>query len=181
MAKLVSKTYGDALFDLALEENSIDALLEEVQVLSKVLTENDDLMKILNHPKITREEKLQVVEAVFKGRLSEELMGFITLVVNKERYKELLAIFAYFIARVKEYKGIGMAYVSSAVELKDRQKEEIKNKLLATTDYRSFEIQYEVKKELIGGMVIRIGDRVIDSSIKTKLEKMTRELIKIQL
>lgn len=181
MAKLVSKTYGDALFDLALEENVMDTLFEEVQILSEVLATGDELMKILNHPKIAKEEKLQVVETVLKGRVSDHLTGFITLVVNKERYNELPAIFAYFVAKVKEYKGIGTAYVSSAVELKDTQKKEVEEKLLATTDYKSFEIQYYVKKELIGGMVIRIGDRVVDSSIKTKLENMTRELIKIQL
>jgi len=181
MAKLVSKTYGDALFELALEENAVDTLFEEVQVLSEVLAASDELMKILNHPKITKEEKLQIVETVFKGRVSDHLTGFIMLVVNKERYHELPAIFSYFVTRVKEYKGIGTAYVSSAVELKDAQKKEVEKKLLATTDYKSFEIQYYVQKELIGGMVIRIGDRVVDSSIKTKLENMTRELIKIQL
>ena len=181
MAKLVSKTYGDALFELALEENVMDTLFEEVQVLSEVLAAGDEFMKILNHPKIAKEEKLQVVEAVLKGRVSDHLTGFITLVVNKERYNELPAIFSYFITRVKEYKGIGTAYVSSAVELKDAQKKEVEKKLLATTDYKSFEICYEIQEDLIGGMVIRIGDRVVDSSIKTKLENMTRELIKIQL
>lgn len=181
MAKLVSKTYGDALFELALEEHVVDRLFEEVQVVSEVLAASDDLIKILNQPKIDKEEKLHVIENVFKGRVSDQLTGFIILVVNKERYNELSSIFEYFLARVKEYKGIGIAYVSSAIELKDAQKKSVEAALLKTTSYQSFEMHYEVKKELIGGMVIRIGDRVVDSSIKSKLESMTRELVKIQL
>ena len=57
MAKLVSKTYGDALFELALEENKIDSLQEEVVVVLEVLAENQDLGKLMNHPKIAKEEK----------------------------------------------------------------------------------------------------------------------------
>ena len=73
MAKLVSKTYGDALFELALEENKIDSLQEEVIVVLDVLAENQDLGKLMNHPKIAKEEKTALVEEIFKGRVSMEL------------------------------------------------------------------------------------------------------------
>ena len=71
--------------------------------------------------------------------------------------------------------------MTSAVELSDAQKEATKKRLLETTRYVEFEMHYDVDKDLIGGMVIRIGDRVVDSSIKTKLYDLTRELSKIQL
>jgi F-type H+-transporting ATPase subunit delta len=90
-------------------------------------------------------------------------------------------VFAYFIDTVKEYRNIGTAYVTSAVELSAAQKKAVEKKLLATTKYVQFEMHYEVDAGLIGGMVIRIGDRVVDSSIKTKLYDLTRELSQIQL
>lgn len=181
MAKLVSKTYGDALFELALEQNAVDELSKEVQVVSEALRENEELMKLLEHPKIVKEEKLQIVENIFKGRVSDDLTGFLQLIVNKDRYGEIYAILDVFMDRVREYKRIGVASVTTAVELREEQKQAVTDKLLATTDYESFEMKYAVDAALIGGMVIRIGDRVVDSSIKHKLELMSRDLMKIQL
>ena len=87
MAKLVSNIYGDALFELALEQNKIDSLSEEIAVVLTVLAENQDLSKLMNHPKILKEEKLTVLNNVFKGRVSDELKGFLHLIVSKDRPK----------------------------------------------------------------------------------------------
>lgn len=70
MAKLISKTYGDALFELAVEEGKIDVLLEEVEQLQKILAENEDFGRLMNHPKIIKEEKIEVAKSVFEGRVS---------------------------------------------------------------------------------------------------------------
>lgn len=181
MAKLISKTYGDALFELALEENAVDSLAEEVQMVLNVLDENEDLMKLLHHPKIVKEEKIKIIQDIFKGRVSDNLTGFLEIIVDKDRYNEIPSIFRFFLDLVKEYKNIGVAYVTTAVELKDAQKEELKKRLLETTKYETFEMHYQIDASLIGGMMIRIGDRVVDSSIKSKLEEMSRNLMKIQL
>lgn len=84
-------------------------------------------------------------------------------------------------AKVKEYKKIGVVYVTTAVQLTQSQKDDVEKRLLETTSYTKFEMNYTVDAGLIGGMVIRIGDRVVDSSIKSKLDAMSRELLKIQL
>lgn len=181
MAKLISKTYGDALFELALEEDKIDAYVEEVEGVTEVLKENEDLTKLLNHPKISKEEKIQVINSIFDGRVSKELLGLITMIVQKDRNSSMVEIFQYFINRVKDYKNIGIAKVTSAVELSDDQKAAVEKKLLETTKYVEFEIDYTVDNSLIGGMVIRIGDRIVDNSIKTRLYELTKELSKIQL
>ena len=181
MAKLISKTYGEALFELAVEENKTDVFLEEVNAVIEALKQNEDFYKLLNHPKISKEEKIQVVENVFKGRVSDEVTGFLTLIISKERYKELNAILEYFISRVKEEKGIGTAYVATAVPLNEIQKAQVKEKLLSTTKYNEMEMVYSVDESLIGGMVIRIKDRVVDSSIKTKLSEIKKQLYKIQI
>ena len=67
MAKLVSKVYGDALFEAAMERDMLSPVYEEVQSLQTVLMENADLVQFLNHPQIIKEEKLKVVENIFKG------------------------------------------------------------------------------------------------------------------
>ena len=181
MATLVAGTYGDALFDFAREENQIDSLMDEILTVQAVLEENKGLEKILVHPEIPKQKKLQVIEDVFKGRISDALTGFLRIVVTKGRYKNLPDIFAYFIARVKEYKKIGVAEVISAIPLSGEQKEKIEKKLLDTTHYETMEIEYKVDEKKIGGLMIRIGDRVVDSTIQSKLNLLTGSLLKISL
>lgn len=181
MAKIVSKVYGDALFELALEKQSVDTLYEEAEGIRGVLARNADLMRLLMHPKISKEEKNAAVKAIFGGRVSDDMTGFLVLIVDKGRADELDAVLGYFLSVVKEYKKIGVVDVASAVELTAAQKDKLCAKLLATTDYTSLEMHYRVDVALIGGLVVRIGDRVVDSSIRTKLSQMEKQLQKIQL
>ena len=181
MAKLVTGTYGEALFELAIEEKKEKEMLEEVTLLSKILKENQDFSNMMNHPKILKEEKIEALENVFKGRFSDELTGFLVLILQKDRYKDIDGILADFVSKMKEYLKIGIAYVTTAVSLKDSQKKEIEKKLLDTTSYETMEMHYAEDSSLIGGMLIRIGDRVVDSSIRTKLEHLTKELSNLQI
>lgn len=181
MAKIVSKVYGDALFELALEKQSVDVLYEEAQALREIFKNNGELMQLLNHPKISKEEKNAAVKAIFDGRVSDDMAGFLVLVVDKGRADELDAVLGYFLSVVKEYKKIGVVDVTCAVELSDAQKKKLCEKLLATTDYATLEMHYQVDAALIGGIVVRIGDRVVDASIRTKLAQMEKQLQKIQL
>ncbi|MDO5418149.1 MAG: ATP synthase F1 subunit delta [Lachnospiraceae bacterium] len=181
MAKLVSKVYGDALMEAALEQGELDSLFEEAGALKEVWKENPELSALLDNPKVVKEEKLELLKTVFCDRISPDMLGFLTTAVEKGRHKEIPSILEYFIGQVKEYKKIGIAYVTSAVALSDAQKAQVKERLLSTTSYVEFEIHYTVDASLIGGMVIRIGDRVVDSSIKTQLYQLEKELLKIQL
>lgn len=181
MAKLVEKAYGDALFDLSIDTGKIDDMFSEAKGVKEVLETNRELNQLLTHPKISKDEKEKVVENIFKGRISDDMTGFLLLVVKKDRQKFLIKILDYYISRVKEYKKIGVAIVTTACELNENAKNAIESKLISTTAYDSFEIQYNVDKSLIGGMIIRIGDKVVDSSLKNKIESMSRELYKIRL
>ncbi|MEG1458306.1 MAG: ATP synthase F1 subunit delta [Acetivibrio sp.] len=181
MAKLVSKTYGEALFKLAIEKNQLEILSEEAKEVLEIFRSNEELTKLLNHPKISREEKVKVIENIFKGNVSDSIVGFLVIIVEKGRYNELEKIFEYFLSEIMEYKGIGAAYVTSATVLNEEQKKQVENRLLEVTKYVEFVMHYEVDESLIGGMVIRIGDRVVDGSIRTKLTTMANELKKIQL
>lgn len=183
MAKLVSKIYGEALFEAAMDtgEDKAAQLLEEIGAVRKILADNPKFDALMEHPGIPKLEKLQVADNCFRGRVSEELANFMKIVISKERYKELPAIFDYFNQKVKKQKRIGEADVTTAVELTTGQKNAVKAKLLETSGYREMEIHYTIDSSIIGGMIIRIGDRVVDSSIRTKLNGLKKQLIQIQL
>lgn len=181
MAKLVSKTYAQALFELAVEEDKTSAFLEEAAGLLEVIRTNVEFEQFMNHPKIQKEDKLQVVQNVFRDKISKEMLGFLVTIVEKDRYTEIEAILEDFVASIKEYNNIGTAYVTTAIAINDQEKQDIESRLLATTRYKTIECIYDVDTSLIGGMVIKMGDRVVDSSIRTKLDKLQRELLAIQL
>ena len=148
MAKLVSETYGEALFSLGMEKEIVDSLMDEIDSLWKILKENP---------------------------------GFSSLLIHKGRYGAIDDIFTYYTDRYKAFHKIGVAYVTSAGALTDGQKARIEKRLIETTQYSKMELHYSLDKDLIGGLVIRIGDRVVDSSIRTKLEGLQRQLMKVQL
>ena len=137
MAKLVSKVYGDALFEAAREAGRMDDMYEEVLELQKLLQANEELQKMMENPKVIREDKENVIETVFRGRISDEIVELMKLMIAKGRYSNIESVFDYFIGLVKEEKKIGIAYVTTAVELTDGQKDEIVRRLLETTRYVS--------------------------------------------
>ncbi len=181
MAKLVSQTYAQALFELAVEKNETSMFMDETLGLIEVIQTNTDFTQFMNHPKIPKEDKVNVVKNVFENRISKELIGFLITIIEKDRYNEIEAILREFIFKIKEYSNIGTAYVTTAIALKDKEKNDIETRLLATTRYKTIECIYDVDQSLIGGMVIKMGDRVVDSSIRTKLGKLQKELLAIQM
>ena len=181
MAKLVSKTYSDALFELAVEKDIVDDLLKETAMVTDILDQNPELLVLLTTPKIASDEKKQILEDVFKGRISDELTGLFVMLLEKSHISEIKNVLSCFAASCKEYRHIGIASVSSAMELTADERSRIERKLIDTTEYESFEIEYAVDPELIGGIVIRIGDRVVDGSLKSRLDTLTKDLQSIQL
>ena len=175
MAKLVETTYGEALFELAVQESKVDELCEEAQAVIDIFKDNEDLVNVLKSPKVEKKEKEQLIENIFKKFVSEDITGLLVIMVSKDRQTKIVSTLDY------EYKKIGVAYVTTARPLTDNQKLSIVSRLLSTTDYVDFKMNYDIDESLIAGMVIRIGDRVVDSSIKHKIDELTRNLKNIQL
>jgi len=181
MAKLISKTYGDALFDAVMEQNKVEEVLSDVKELKKVLKNSPDLKDYLNNTSVPEEHKTEAVAELFEGRADDITVGFLMTVIRKGRFGEIDKTLDYFIERVKEYKKIGVAYVTSAVSLNEDEKKQIEQKLLSVTDYSEFEINYTIDPAIIGGLVIRIKDRVFDNSIKNRLDDLSGQLMRIHL
>ena len=89
MAKLISKTYGDALFEVAAEEDKLESHLEEVEAVLDVLKENEEYIKIIGYPRIPVEEKKAMIESAFKDKVSDDMVGFLTVIVEKGRFSKI--------------------------------------------------------------------------------------------
>ncbi|EGG90103.1 ATP synthase F1 [Lachnospiraceae oral taxon 107 str. F0167] len=176
MAKLVSKVYGDAYVSVVSEKNNLIDALEEIKLLKNILLENDEIIELLDSPKLDDEEKTAFIKGIFENHISVDSLGFLLTVIEKKRQAELLPIVDYVIDCIKELLLIGKATITTALELDDAKKERIVDELLKTSHYKSLEVEYVVDNSIIGGIVIRIGDRVVDSSVKTRIEKMRKML-----
>ena len=121
-------------------------------------------MVLLDHPQITREEKVEVMRNCLDGRASDSVTGFFVTVIQAGRQHFLMGMIDYFLDAVRKYQHIGIADVTSACALSDAQKAAV-------------EINYQVDPEIIGGLVIRIGDKVADNSIRTKINTLTKAIL----
>ncbi|MFR5323406.1 MAG: ATP synthase F1 subunit delta [Eubacterium sp.] len=181
MAKVISKVYGDALFSLALENDKLDTIWEEVRMIRQILSENPTFVKTICHPEITKQDQIKLLDDAFKGKVSDEVMGFFHVLADKKRLKELDAVLEYFDRSAKEYKKIGVVYVTVPMELTKAQQDKIRERILEVSSYETLEMHVETDASLLGGMVIRIGDEILDNSIRSKMEHMARKINQIKL
>ena len=176
MAKLVSKVYGDAYVSVVSEKNNLIDALEEIKSVKNILLENVEIIELLDSPKMDDEEKIDFIKGIFENHISVDSMGFLLTIIEKKRQAELISILDYVIDCIKELLLIGKATVTTALPLDDSKKDKIVDELLKSSHYKSLEVAYVVDESIIGGIVIRIGDRVVDSSVKTRIDKMRKML-----
>lgn len=169
------------MFSLALENDKLDTIWEEVRMIRQILSENPTFVKTICHPEITKQDQIKLLDDAFKGKVSDEVMGFFHVLADKKRLKELDAVLEYFDRSAKEYKKIGVVYVTVPMGLTKAQQDKIRERILEVSSYETLEMHVETDASLLGGMVIRIGDEILDNSIRSKMEHMARKINQIKL
>lgn len=180
MAKLVLRPYATALFEIAEEQSATSEFAEQVSIIIGTIDENPEFMQLLLNPKITQNEKIELIDKIFKDKVADEITGILTIIVQKGRQSLLVDILKEFLEMVDEYHGIVKATVTSAVELNNNQLAQIKTKIQSTTD-KQIQLHTEVDSSLIGGMIIRVGDNVVDASIAGRLRELKEGLTNLRL
>ncbi|MGL4736739.1 MAG: ATP synthase F1 subunit delta [Cellulosilyticaceae bacterium] len=180
MAQLVTKRYATALFDIANEQGAMKSFEDQVKTMKEVLENEKDFFTLLSHPSILQAEKIQVVENIFDGRVAEELVGLLVLIIKKGRQDLILDIFETFLTMAKADRGVILAAVTSAVPLKDEQLAQIKANIEKNTG-KTIELEAAVDSSLIGGMIIKVGDKVVDGSVRGKLSGLKTQLNNLRL
>lgn len=180
MDELIGKRYGTALFELAQENGQLSQLKEEIILVTESLMKSEEYFEVINHPKISLDEKIKLTESILEGKVSHDLLGLIILVLQKGRQNALTAIFQYCLDAISEFEGFVKALITSSHMLGSEQKQAIEKHLSQMTN-KKIDAQYKVDLSLIGGLTIRIGDKIVDNSIKGKIHQMSRELLNTKL
>ena len=180
MAQLISKRYAEALFQLALEQDCVEKYNDEVKLICDCFKNDDEILKVLNHPEINSEKKMEIVSNCFKDFVSSDILGLFNIIFRKNREHELIEILDSFLKRVMEYKGIAKAIVESAVPLSEDNVNEIKEKLSIKLN-KQVEVETRVLPELIGGLKISVCGFVFDNTVKNQLDGLKKALLEIKL
>ncbi|MBK5252305.1 MAG: F0F1 ATP synthase subunit delta [Peptostreptococcaceae bacterium] len=178
MAKLVAATYSEALFDVAVEVDKIDLFMEDLNGVVDSFDEYPEFFELFKTPQISIEEKKDIIENVFSGKINQEVLNFLKIVIDKQRGKEIAAITKAYEARVYKHKGIEKATIVSAVPLSDENMKLITEKLETLTG-KIIEMTGKIDKTILGGVTVRIGDRVLDGSLKSRLENVKEDLARL--
>lgn len=180
MAELVVKRYATALFEAAKEENALAKYSEEVGVILEAFKETPDFMAVLDNHKVVLEEKIALTQKVFDGRIEDSILGLIVLMLKKGRQSSIVEVFENFLGMIKDEQGILKASVTSAVALTSVQVAQIKAKLEASTK-SEIELETIIDETIIAGLIIRVGDKVIDASIKGGIDTLKKQLSELRL
>jgi F-type H+-transporting ATPase subunit delta len=126
------------------------------------------------------EDKIKMMETAFEGKIYDELVGLFVLIIKKNRQIYLVEILEQFLGLVKEAKGQVKAIVTSAIPLTNQQLAQIKANLEKSTQ-KTIDIESKVDGSIIGGLVIHVGDQVVDGSIQGKLNGLKSQLNSLRL
>jgi F-type H+-transporting ATPase subunit delta len=174
-----SKSYALAFYELANENSALDQVEKEMISFIKLLNESLDFKKVLINPMITKEDKENVLLRILKqNNYSEDSKKFLSFVASKNRLFFLDKIIESFLNLVSIKKGELKAELISSKDLTAPEQEKIKNEL-SESFKSSLNIDYKYDPNLIGGLIIKVGSVMVDTSIKTKLKKLEQNMVEI--
>jgi F-type H+-transporting ATPase subunit delta len=168
----VAARYAKSLLDLGQEMGTLDAVKEDMDLLSKTMAESRELRLLLRNPIVKHDKKLAILNAIFKGKVSDVTMRFFTILTEKNREAALESMGTEFQVQYNVLRGIQSAEVTSATPLTAISRLEMRKLVTQQTGLTDVQLTEKVDPDLIGGFVLRVGDRQIDDSVRTSLRKM---------
>jgi F-type H+-transporting ATPase subunit delta len=169
-----ARRYAEAIFDLADEEETFIRWAGDLQTIAGFTTEAD-VAKILASARVPRAEKMRLLSAGLQGQVGDEAMNLVRLLNDRDKLGIVPDIVAVFREKVDDRRGIAHAVVTTAVPLSDDERAAVAARLSAITG-KSVDVTPVVDESIIGGVVARIGDKLIDGSTRTRLKALRRSL-----
>ena len=171
----IAQTYAEALFSLALEENKLDLLQEQVKELSSIIEDNPGFLMLLDSRFMVVKERKEIAEKILK-ECDEDLVNTIKVIVDHNRVYLIQDIFQAFNSLCNEHKGVKEGLLYSAYPLDKNTINKIKNKI-SQIEKMDVELISKIDPNLIGGVKVVINSHVYDGSVKNQLEKMQVNLL----
>lgn len=172
----VSSRYAKALIDLTNEHGDLDEVKEDIEQISTILKANSELQAVLKNPIIKIDKKQSIMKALFSDKVKPEILSFFEIMVRKGRSDLIYATTLEFVREYNELRNIVHAEVVSASTLSPENSDAIKQQISEQINAQVI-LTNKVDPSLIGGVVVKVGDRQVDVSLSGKLNKLERYLI----
>ena len=178
MIDVIANRYAEALFQLSEEENITKEIYNELHDVVEVIKNNKELDNVLKSPLVAKNEKTQLIEALFNNKINNDLKNFLKILVEKGRISSLKSIELTFKELLNDKHNIIEGTVISAIALTEKQVKELEEKLSKKYN-KNVTLENKVDESILGGVLVRLGNTQIDGSVKTRLNNIKDQLSQV--
>lgn len=168
--------YAQAIYEIATEKAMLDTVEQQLKLVETTIAGHEDLATLMYHPLVPAPAKKETVKQIFAEDLEEFVLNFLLLLIDKRREPALPAITREYIHLANEARNIAEAEVFTAKELSAAQLESLAAKLSQVTG-KNIVLKTTIDQELLGGVVVKIGDKLIDGSVSRQLKALKAALL----
>lgn len=172
----IASRYSKSLFDLAIQDNKIEQIKEDMLLIEAICESSNDLIALLKNPIVKAESKKAVMLKLI-GEKDKSIQDFVSFLIDKKREEELPSIASQFIASYNQMKGISQATVVSAVPLSDKKLSQMQSYVEQLLNQSDIQLHNEVDPSIIGGVIIKYEDKLLDKSVSKELREIRKQLI----
>ncbi len=176
----VARNYAEALFELALADGESELYCDALSQFASVVEAEKDFQLFLETPLLEPRVKKEVIGEVFGGRIPARVLHFLYVLIDKRRARVLPQIAQEFAALVDEHFGRLLVEITTAAEPDEALRAELRERLGSLLE-RDVIPRYRVNPRIIGGVIVRVGDRIMDGSVRYRLQMLRRSLLRAEL
>lgn len=180
MAELIAKRYALSMFEVGLELDNTDKYYDDLKLLDQELKSNDKLFEILKHPRITKIEKKSMLKEIFGKNMSQEVLNFLYVIIDKRREDNIPLIIKEYKQLLNKHNNVINVEATTSIAMKKRSKKKLK-KALEKKLNKNIEISNKVDPSIIGGVLLKMDDKIIDSTLTSQLKNMEKLVTNISL
>lgn len=173
--QIVAGRYAGAFFSLAKEQNLLPQVEQDLRILGQTLAGSEELKAFLANRRISTHRKFQLLQELFGSTFQELTLNFLGVILEKRREEYIEEIIKSFEREMDRHRGVMEAEIRTAVELPEEEKEALAQKLSQITG-KQIRLRYRLDPGLMAGAVLKIGDKVIDGSVATRLKNLKAQL-----
>lgn len=170
----VSHRYAKSLLDLSLEKGQLEQVNEDMRMVLETIRQNRDFSVLLRSPVVKTDKKQEILKAIFGGQIGVITTEFLDIITRKRREGELEAIAEAFTSQYKKHKQILTAVITTAQGLDEKLRAQVLDVVKQSAGGKSVELVEKTDRALIGGFILRVGDKQVDSSIIRQIRNLER-------
>ncbi|QJW44831.1 F0F1 ATP synthase subunit delta [bacterium BFN5] len=172
----LAQTYAQAIYEIAADKGMLDEVQAQLEAVQATVSGHAELNALLNHPLVPPQAKKETVTKIFTGELADFVSNFLLLLIDKRRETLLTAIIGEYINIANQTRNIEVAEVTTAKPLTDSQRDALAAKLSKVTGSKII-LKLHIDEQILGGVVVKIGERLIDGSIVRQLKSLKTALL----